>query len=139
MGVISKGLSEAKQRTIKITDSVKSEVEKSEENARRLLDAKRKMEGLASDSHNYDSDNCSSDIVEKKEKLYVAGRANRKEFEYVTKGFYILKSLDEQVKEYCSGGDVAVYNKLIDIGLEVVKSSQDIMFSNVSDLEKKTK
>lgn len=70
-------------------------------------------------------------------KLYVAGRFNRKGNNYTSKSFYIHKDLDSQIKAYCRGTDITVYNYLISYGLEAIKNLPEMKTVDASEVELK--
>lgn len=68
-------------------------------------------------------------------KFHLTGRCNRKDQKYITKAFYILDSLDKEIKQYCSGGDVALFNYLIHLGLTEIKKRENHSFDEISAVE----
>ena len=68
-------------------------------------------------------------------KFHLTGRCNRKAHKYVTKAFYILENLDVDIKKYCNGGDVALFNYLIHLGLNEVKKREGHSFDEVYIME----
>lgn len=70
-------------------------------------------------------------------KLYVSGRFDRKSYSYQAKSFYINEKLDEEIKAYCRGTDITVYNYLIYLGLNSVKELSEGINAGAPDIEKK--
>lgn len=56
-------------------------------------------------------------------KLFVSGRLNRKNHNYITTSLTISSKLESEIKEYCRGGDLPILNYLIMEGLHKVKES----------------
>lgn len=78
----------------------------------------------------------SNNAVNKNEsKFHLTGRCNRKDQKYTTKAFYILDELDRDIKKYCNGGDVALFNYLIYLGLNEIKKREGHSFDEVSNME----
>lgn len=59
-------------------------------------------------------------------KLFVSGRLPRKKGTS-SRSLQLLHSIEEEMKQYCSGGDLVVLNYLIKLGLEKVKESHDLI------------
>lgn len=68
-------------------------------------------------------------------KFHLTGRCNRKAHKYITKAFYILENLELDIKKYCNGGDVAMFNYLIHLGLNEVKKREGHSFDEVYVME----
>jgi len=68
-------------------------------------------------------------------KLFIKGKFNRKKNMYISKGFYILSGLEEELKRYCAGADITVYNYLIYLGLEKLKKEEEMIFVDAKELE----
>ena len=68
-------------------------------------------------------------------KFHLTGRCNRKTHKYVAKAFYILENLELDIKKYCNGGDVAMFNYLIHLGLNEVKKRDGQSFGEVCEIE----
>ena len=68
-------------------------------------------------------------------KFHLTGRCDRKNHKYSTKAFYILEDLDVEIKRYCNGGDVAVFNYLLHLGLSEIKKRDGHSFDEVSIME----
>ncbi len=75
--------------------------------------------------------------IAKNTKLFVAGRFDRQTHSYTSKAFYILDDLDDDIKTYCTGSDIAIYNFLISIGLEQIKKLTAPTTYDVSEIEQK--
>lgn len=59
-------------------------------------------------------------------KLFISGRLPRKKGTS-SRSLQLLHSIEEEMKQYCTGGDLVVLNYLIKLGLEKVKESPDII------------
>lgn len=57
-------------------------------------------------------------------KFHLGGRCSRTDNKYITKAFYILNKLDTEIKMYCRGGDIALFNYLIHLGLSEIKKGK---------------
>ena len=68
-------------------------------------------------------------------KLFVSGRLDRKRKNYTAKSLILLTSLEEDIKTYCRGGELAVLNYLIKEGLKSVKESSVPIHIDVTELE----
>ncbi|SEG41926.1 hypothetical protein SAMN02746093_02873 [Legionella quinlivanii DSM 21216] len=68
-------------------------------------------------------------------KFHLTGRCNRKDQKYTIKAFYILDELEQDIKKYCNGGDVALFNYLIFLGLNEIKKREGHSFDEVSNME----
>lgn len=68
-------------------------------------------------------------------KLYVSGRFDRKKYTYNSKAFYINQNLDNEIKAFCRGTDITIYNYLIFMGLKAVKSLEKIKNAEASEIE----
>ena len=67
--------------------------------------------------------------------LFINGRLDRKNRAYTAKNFAILEQLNEEVKKYCKGVDLAILNYLIAEGLNRVKESNKLISIEYSDFE----
>jgi hypothetical protein len=68
-------------------------------------------------------------------KFHLTGRCNRKLHKYTVKAFYVLENLDNEIKKYCNGGDVAIFNYLMHLGLNEIKKREGQSFDEVSSME----
>jgi len=68
-------------------------------------------------------------------KFHLTGRCNRKTHKYTTKAFYILDNLEQDIKKYCNGGDVAIFNYLMHLGLNEIKKREGHSFDEVFIME----
>jgi hypothetical protein len=59
-------------------------------------------------------------------KLFISGRLPRKKGTS-SRSLQLLHSIEEDMKQLCTGGDLVVLNYLIKLGLEKVKESQEII------------
>lgn len=151
MGVITQGLKEAKKNVSKLAEEKKQKLfNETKINAKKVEEAAAILNG---DSFKVLEETEASAVVESKEKpkkkakktkkkmnerepiLFLTGRGDRQNNIYQTKGFYILEGLEQEVKKYCVGPDVPVYNKLISIGLEALKSSGSTTVYDIAELE----
>lgn len=69
-------------------------------------------------------------------KLFVNGRLDRKKHTYVAKSLILLTHLEEEIKLYCRGGDLAILNYLIKEGLEKVKTSVLSINVDIEEIER---
>lgn len=68
--------------------------------------------------------------------LFVSGRLDRKNYVYTPKNFSLLEPLNNEIKELCKGGDLAILNYLIFLGLNKVKENKGIESVEYSEFEK---
>jgi hypothetical protein len=68
-------------------------------------------------------------------KLFVSGRLDRKKQTYSAKSLILLTTLENDIKTYCRGGELAVLNYLIKEGLKNVKESGAPIHIDIADLE----
>ena len=95
-------------------------------------DKKSKDDDSADNEGHKINPTCSTDP-----KLYVSGRFNRKKHSYKTKAFYINDGLDTEIKKYCHGTDITVYNYLISLGLDLIKQRSDMKTADATEVEDK--
>ncbi len=99
--------------------------------------ARKELDCLQSD----DLDNSNGNIesltqqIESSVKFHLTGRCNRKDNKYITKAFYVLDGLDKEIKQYCNGGDVALFNYLMHLGLNEIKRREGNSFDEISSVE----
>lgn len=72
---------------------------------------------------------------EVKAKLYISGRFDRKNNDYTTKPFYLLDNMDQEIKAYCKGSEITVYNYLLYLGLQQVKTTKTLIHADVETME----
>lgn len=103
----------------------------------KLSKAKRELDALQDDEEVIASESSSIPTLSqvKEPVFHLTGRCNRKETVYKNKAFYILDGLEREIKSYCSGGDVALYNYLMHLGLMEIKKRQGHSFDEVSKME----
>ena len=97
--------------------------------------ARKELDNLQDGELNSGHNKVNSQIDEPAVKFHLTGRCNRKNNKYTTKAFYILDSLDRDIKLYCNGGDVAVFNYLIYLGLNEIKRRENHSFDEISSIE----
>lgn len=68
-------------------------------------------------------------------KLFVSGRLDRKEHTYTAKSLILLEQLENEIKTYCRGGDLAILNYLIKEGLKKVKSLKTTTNIDMTEIE----
>ena len=68
-------------------------------------------------------------------KLFVSGRLDRKKHNYIAKSLILLTQLEDEIKAYCRGGDLAILNYLIKEGLEKVKASNTPINVDIEEIE----
>lgn len=68
-------------------------------------------------------------------KLFVSGRLDRKKQTYIAKSLILLTTLENDIKTYCRGGELAVLNYLIKEGLKNVKESGTPIHIDIAELE----
>jgi hypothetical protein len=68
-------------------------------------------------------------------KLFVSGRLDRKSHNYSARSLTLLGRLEDEIKSYCRGGEIAVLNYLIREGLRKVKDSTNTINIDMSEIE----
>jgi hypothetical protein len=68
-------------------------------------------------------------------KLHVTGRFDKSLLSHVNKALYLPEKMNEEIKSYCKGSDISVYNYLMYLGLQKVKSSHEILYGDVEKIE----
>lgn len=72
--------------------------------------------------------------------LFINGRLNRKDYNYIAKNLVLLESLEKEIKKYCRGVDLTILNYLIFRGLESIKKEhkkeKTFLFIDYSNIEK---
>jgi hypothetical protein len=102
----------------------------------KLSIARKELDNLQNDSGNdaKQLDN-SEHLIKDTPKFHLTGRCDRKNHKYSTKAFYILDDLEMEIKRYCNGGDVAIFNYLMHLGLNEIKKRNSHSFDEVSIME----
>lgn len=72
-------------------------------------------------------------------KLFVSGRLDRKKDKYTAKSLILLTELENEIKIYCRGGDLAILNYLINEGLKKVKTADAPINIDVTEIVKDIK
>jgi len=98
--------------------------------------ARKELDNLQDEEPDSGHNNGDLQIDEPVIKFHLTGRCNRKNNKYTTKAFYILDDLDRDIKRYCNGGDVAIFNYLIYLGLSEIKRRETHSFDEISSIEK---
>ena len=103
----------------------------------KLSIARKELDNLQYDDINDDVKTKleSEQAIKNSPKFHLTGRCNRKIHKYTTKAFYILDGLDMEIKRYCNGGDVAIFNYLMHLGLSEIKKRDGHSFDEVSIME----
>lgn len=103
----------------------------------KLSIARKELDNLQNDDINDDVKTQleSEQAIKNSPKFHLTGRCNRKIHKYTTKAFYILDGLDMEIKRYCNGGDVAIFNYLMHLGLSEIKKRDGHSFDEVSIME----
>jgi hypothetical protein len=68
-------------------------------------------------------------------KLFINGRLDRKKHNYMPKSLMLLSKLEEEIKTYCKGGDLAILNYLIKEGIKNVKAADMPINIDIDDIE----
>jgi hypothetical protein len=68
-------------------------------------------------------------------KLFISGRLDRKKHAYTAKSLILLTKLEDEIKVYCRGGDLAILNYLIKEGLKKVKASDTPINVEMEEIE----
>jgi len=68
-------------------------------------------------------------------KLFINGRSDRKKHKHEPKSLMLLSYLEEEIKTYCRGGDLAILNYLIKEGIKNVKASETPINIDIDDIE----
>ena len=68
-------------------------------------------------------------------KLFVSGRLDRKKQRYTAKSLVLLNSIEDDIKAYCRGGELAILNYLIKEGLRNVRESNLPIHIDMVELE----
>jgi hypothetical protein len=105
----------------------------------KLSIARKELDNLQNDDLHDDVKTQGEEVIEQaikdSPKFHLTGRCNRKLHKYSTKAFYILDGLDMEIKRYCNGGDVAIFNYLMHLGLSEIKKREGHSFDEVSIME----
>lgn len=73
-----------------------------------------------------------------KPNLFISGRLDRKKNTYIAKSLMLLSEVDEEIKIYCRGGELAILNYLIKEGLKHVKKSGTRISVDMEEIESDT-
>lgn len=68
-------------------------------------------------------------------KLFVSGRLDRKKRKYTVRSLVLLESINNEIKAYCKGGELAILNYLIKEGLESVKRAESPINVEMIEIE----
>ena len=67
--------------------------------------------------------------------LFVNGRLNRKNYDYVAKNFSLLEPINSEIKKICKGSDLTILNYLIFLGLQKIKDNNKFISIEYSEFE----
>ena|ERR1700722_19987592 len=67
--------------------------------------------------------------------LFVNGKLNKVDHEYINKNFFVHKGLYNEISIYCKGMDTAIFNYLLHIGLQQLKTGEAHINVDISDIE----
>lgn len=67
--------------------------------------------------------------------LFVNGKLNKVDHEYISKNFFVKKGLHKEINLYCKGLDTAIFNYLLHMGLESLKKAGEHISVDISDIE----
>jgi hypothetical protein len=68
-------------------------------------------------------------------KLFVSGRLNRKDCNYVARSLHISESLLNDINQHCKGSESAIYNYLLNEGLKKIKESPNMIHVDIKEME----
>ncbi len=68
-------------------------------------------------------------------KLFVSGRLNRKDCNYVARSLHISESLLNDINAHCKGSESAIYNYLLTEGLKKIKATSGMIHVDIKDME----
>ena len=71
--------------------------------------------------------------------LFVNGRLNRKNCNYIAKNFSLLEPIEKEIKKYCKGLDLTILNYLIFRGIESIKKEEKFLAIEYADIENQYK
>lgn len=71
--------------------------------------------------------------------LFVNGRLNRKNCNYIAKNFSLLVPIEKEIKKYCKGLDLTILNYLIFRGIESIKKEEKFLAIEYADIENQYK
>lgn len=84
-------------------------------------------------------------VIQKKEKktedssaepkLFVSGRLNRKDCNYVARSLHISESLLNDINAHCKGSESAIYNYLLTEGLKKIKDASGMIHVDIKEME----
>lgn len=67
--------------------------------------------------------------------LFVNGKLNKADNEYVNKNFFVHKGLYNDITAFCRGMDTAIFNYLLHLGLEALKQEKVYKNVDISEIE----
>jgi hypothetical protein len=67
--------------------------------------------------------------------LFVNGRLDHKQYNYIAKNFSLLESLHTETKSLCKGVDLTILNYLIYLGLQKIKEDGEFKSIEYSEFE----
>ncbi len=68
-------------------------------------------------------------------KLFVSGRLNRKDCNYVARSLHIAEALLNDINQHCKGSESAIYNYLLNEGLKKIKESSGMIHVDIKEME----
>jgi len=68
-------------------------------------------------------------------KLFVSGRLNRKDCNYVARSLHIAEALLNDINQHCKGSESAIYNYLLNEGLKKIKESSGMVHVDIKEME----
>lgn len=69
--------------------------------------------------------------------IFINGRLNRKNNNYIAKNFSLLEGIANEINIYCKGIDLAIINTVIHIGLEKIKNDNKFTMIDYANIESK--
>ena len=80
--------------------------------------------------------NINVDNTQIEHKLFISGRLDRKKNTYTAKPLVLFSGLDNELKRYCRGPEIAILNYIIKLGLDAVKKLEKPLMVDISDIER---
>ena len=68
-------------------------------------------------------------------KLFVSGRLNRKDCNYIARSLHISEELLNDINTHCKGSESAIYNYLLSEGLKKIKDASGMIHVDIKDME----
>jgi len=68
-------------------------------------------------------------------KLFVSGRLNRKDCNYIARSLHISETLLNDINAHCKGSESAIYNYLLTEGLRKIKEASGMIHVDIKDME----